>query len=133
MFPVSDLEDLYCRYTNNTVFVLDTADTCGVSEVCTLRLLCPGYTRFLSIVVAGVHAYLSVHVCLGYAPISQYTCVRGTRVSLSTPVSGVHAYFSVHLCPGYTHISQYTCVRGTRVSFSTPVSMALIFRVHVCP
>ena len=36
---VSDLEDLYCRYTNNTVFVLDTADTCGVSEASTLRLL----------------------------------------------------------------------------------------------
>ncbi|GFG36137.1 hypothetical protein Cfor_02752, partial [Coptotermes formosanus] len=26
------LEDLYCRYTNNAVFVLDTADTCGDVE-----------------------------------------------------------------------------------------------------
>ncbi|XP_069696102.1 uncharacterized protein [Periplaneta americana] len=28
----ADLEDLYFRYTNNTVYVLDTADTCGEVE-----------------------------------------------------------------------------------------------------
>jgi hypothetical protein len=62
MFPLSDLEDLYCRYTNNTVFVLDTADTCGVSEASMLRLLCPGYTRYLRTRAAGVHIF-RIRVC----------------------------------------------------------------------
>ena len=70
----------------------------------------------------------------GYTHISQYTCVWGTRLSLSIRVSGVHAYLSVHLCPGYTRISQYTCVRGTRISLSTRVSgVHAYLSVHLCP
>jgi hypothetical protein len=122
MFPVSDLEDLYCRYTNNTVFVLDTADTCGVSEASTLRLLCSAYPHF------------SVHVCPMCTRISQYTCVRGTHfpstrisaVSTSSLIrmSEVHAYLPVQVCPGYTGytFSKYTYVRGKHVSL-----------IHVCP
>ena len=104
-----------------------------------LRLLCSGYTRFLSTRVAGVHAYLSVHACTGYA-FSEHTYVHVKHVSPIHVCPGGTTFSPLHICPGnpnftitrvcvvrsfphYTCIwglnafSEHTCVRETRLSW----------------
>jgi hypothetical protein len=91
--------------------------------------LCLGHCRHLwgkwvqhvKVALSGVHTF------------PEYTCGRGTRVSLSTRVFGVHAYLSVHVCPGYT-FSEYTCVHIKHVS---PIHVCprgtTVSPVHICP